>query len=258
MKNEWYTFQETIKEYFLSLGLYAETNKTITGIRTEHDIDIYVDFSFIGLKTIWLIEAKYWNQKVDKNTVSAFMHRVSETCADKGIIVSRKGFQTCAFEAVENSNILLRTFEELKKETEHYTLSNILCSYENRFNILEARYWSHSKQIRQKYNLRGYIENDTEFSGFVLLCKIRTVIENIKTVAYPINLTIPQLTQVGEIQANNLQQAINWLNLSLNLLDERLILAEIEMQKNNDFSPKLDYPIISIIEPIYKYIKLYD
>ena len=90
------------------------------------------------------------------------------------------------------------------------------------------------------------------------MCKIRTVIENIKTVAYPINLTIPQLTQVGEIQANNLQQAINWLNLSLNLLDERLILAEIEMQKNNDFSPKLDYPIISIIEPIYKYIKLYD
>ena len=90
------------------------------------------------------------------------------------------------------------------------------------------------------------------------MCKIRTVIENIKSVAYPINLTIPQLTQVGEIQANNLQQAINWLNLSLNLLDERLILAEIEMQKNNDFSPKLDYPIISIIEPIYKYIKLYD
>ena len=258
MKNEWYTFQEAIKEYFLSLGLYAETNKTIKGIRTEHDIGIYVDFSFIGLKTIWLIEAKYWNQKIDKNTVSAFMHRVNETCADKGIIISKKGFQTGAFEAAENSNILLRTFEELNKETEHYTLTNILHSYENRFNILEARYWSHSKQIRQKYNLRGYIEDDTEFSGFVLLGKIQNVIENIKHVAYPINLTIPQLTQIGEVQANNLQQAINWLNLSLNFLDEKLILAEVEMQKNNDFLPKLYYPAVSIIKSIYEHIKLYD
>ena len=34
MEKEWYVFQETIKNYFLSLGLYAETNKTIKGIRT--------------------------------------------------------------------------------------------------------------------------------------------------------------------------------------------------------------------------------
>ena len=79
-----------------------------------------------------------------------------------------------------------------------------------------------------------------------MLAKICSVIENIKNVSYPIDLCIPQLTQVGELEANNLQQAINWLNLGLNLLDERLILAEIEMQKNNEFLPKLDYPSISI------------
>ena len=258
MEKEWYVFQETIKNYFLSLGLYAETNKTIKGIRTEHDIDVYIDFSFIGLKTLWLIEAKCWNQKVDKNTVSAFMHRVGEAGADKGIIVSKEGFQTGADEAVKNSNILLRTFEELKKETERYSLTNILSPYEKRFNILEARYWSHSKQIRQKYNLRDYIEDNIEFSGFLLLTKIRSVIENIKKVSYPINLSIPQLTQVGELEANNLQQAINWLNLGLNLLDERLILAEVEMQKNNEFLPKLDYPSISICMPFINIINIAD
>ena len=119
------------------------------------------------------------------------MHRVGEAGADKGIIVSKEGFQSGADEAVKNSNILLRTFEELKKETEHYSLTNILSSYEKRFNILEARYWSHSKQIRQKYNLRGYIEDNIEFSGSLLLTKIRSVIENIKKVSYPINLSIP-------------------------------------------------------------------
>ena len=252
MEKEWYVFQETIKNYFLSLGLYAETNKTIKGIRTEHDIDVDIDFSFIGLETVWLIETKCWNKKVDKNTVSAFMHRVGEAGADKGIIVSKEGFQAGADEAVKNSNILLRTFEELKKETERYSLTNILSPYEKRFKILEARYWSHSKKIRQKYNLRAYIEDNIEFSGFLLLAKICSVIENIKNVSYPIDLCIPQLTQVGELEANNLQQAINWLNLGLNLLDERLILAEIEMQKNNEFLPKLDYPSISI--DFYKYI----
>ena len=69
---------------------------------------------------------------------------------------------------------------------------------------------------------------------------------------------IQQLTQIGEVQANNLQQAINWLNLSLNFLDEKLILAEVEMQKNNDFLPKLYYPAVSIIKSIYEHIKLYD
>ena len=41
MEKDWFNFQEKIAEHFRSLGVQAETNKTIRGVRTEHDLDVY-------------------------------------------------------------------------------------------------------------------------------------------------------------------------------------------------------------------------
>jgi restriction system protein len=40
MNDPWYKFQEQICTHFKSLGFDAETNKTIEGVRTNHDIDV--------------------------------------------------------------------------------------------------------------------------------------------------------------------------------------------------------------------------
>lgn len=55
---------------------------------------------------------------------------------------------------------------------------------------------------------------------------------------YPINLETFLVEKVGELIANNFQQLINWLNLNLNLLDEKL-KAEAKMIENNDFHPSI-------------------
>lgn len=256
MKKLWYLFQEEIKDHFLSLGLNAKTDVSISGVRTNHDIDVYVDFTFLGLDTIWIIEAKYWNSKVNKNVVLAFRQILEDIGADKGIIISKKGFQKGAIGAVKNTNVILRTFEELKLETQDYTQSVIIDYYKKRFDILESRYYSHGKRIREKYGLKAYLEDvHPNFSGYYMLAKISKVLDQMRLNLYPIDLVPLQKIKVGNDKAENLQQAINWINLNLNFLDEAILLAEIEMQKKGEFSPELEYPRKSIID-IYKL--LYD
>ncbi|UIJ76441.1 restriction endonuclease [Acinetobacter sp. SH20PTE14] len=71
MAKDWFDFQEKIAQHFRSLGVKAVTNETITGVRTEHDIDIYVTSKYLGTNIKWVIEAKYWKTKVPKEKVLA-------------------------------------------------------------------------------------------------------------------------------------------------------------------------------------------
>lgn len=243
MSKKWYQYQEEIKDYFQSLGLNAKTNVPIQGIRTTHNIDVCIDFSFIGFDITWLVEAKYWNSKVNKNVVLAFRQILDDIGADKGIIISNIGFQKGAIDTSKNTNVILRTFEQIKKETGDYTKSIIINCYKERFSILEARYYAHSKRIREKYGLKAYLEDlYPNFSGYHMLAKIDKVLNEISLNKYPIDLVVQQRSRIGNDVATNFQQAINWLNLNFNLLDKNILLAEINMQKNGDFLPMLKYP----------------
>ena len=55
---------------------------------------------------------------------------------------------------------------------------------------------------------------------------------------YPISLETLSVEKKGNLIANNFQELINWLNLNLNFLDEKILKAEIEMIKNGDFKPE--------------------
>lgn len=45
---DWYQFQEKICNHFNSIGARAETNISVQGVRTTHDIDILVKTNFLG------------------------------------------------------------------------------------------------------------------------------------------------------------------------------------------------------------------
>ena len=53
--SEWFQFQEEICAYFESIGAIAETNVTIQGVRTSHDIDVLVKTKFLGEDLIWMV-----------------------------------------------------------------------------------------------------------------------------------------------------------------------------------------------------------
>jgi hypothetical protein len=236
---DWFVFQEKIKDFFISIGAEAETNVRVQGVRTTHDIDVAVKTRFLGEDLTWLIEAKHWNSKVKKNQVLALRAIMEDIGADRGFIVSKKGFQSGAVEAAKSTNIRLKTFEELKLDSKEFVEAEILKSYAKRLTIIEDRYWSHSKKTRIKYGLRHEITDyPFKFIGQKLLSTARAAILAASERMYPINLETFLEEQKGESIARNFQQLINWLNLNLNHFDEKLLVAEWEMHKNNDYHPK--------------------
>ncbi len=131
----WYQFQEVICEHFRGLGADAQTNVTVTGVRTKHDVDILVKTKFLGQDITWVVEAKYWNSKVNKSHVLALRTIVDDVGADKGFIVSKLGFQSGALEAAKSSNVKLKTFDELKAETKDMVEAEIIKMLSIKFEV---------------------------------------------------------------------------------------------------------------------------
>src|ERR1035441_2946379 len=152
---DWYQFQEEICNYFNSIGAVAQTNVSVQGVRTTHDIDVLVTTKFLGEGLTWIIDAKKWKKKVSKGQVLGLRTIAEDIGADRAFIISEAGFQSGAFEAAKKTNVKLKTFEELKTDTKELIESEIIKSYKRRLELLEIRYWSHSKAIRKKYGLRS-------------------------------------------------------------------------------------------------------
>lgn len=235
---DWYQFQEQIKEHFISIGADAETNVTIQGVRTKHDIDVYVKTKFLGEDLIWLVEAKNWKSNINKSQVLTLRSIVDDIGADRGFIISSSGFQSGAIEAAQNTNVKLKTFEEMKAETRGMVEAEILKSYKKRLLLIEDRYWAHTKKIRIKYGLRNEVgEFPFRFVGQLLLATARTAIMAAEERKYPIDLETHSVEHQGDLIAHNFQQLSNWLNINLNHFDEKLLAAEWEMSKNGDYIP---------------------
>lgn len=238
---DWHQFQEDIKDHFESLGCDARTNFDVQGVRTIHEIDVYIRTKYLGQDLVWLVEAKYWRSKVKKNQVLAFRSIVDDIGADRGFIISNSGFQSGAIEAASKTNISLKTFPELKSDTRELVEYEVLKSYLKRLTLIEDRYWSHSKSARIKYGLRSdpfdYFNNS--FDGQATLISARKALLAAVERIYPIALGIGIGNYKGITSANNFQQLSNWLNVNLNYFDEVLLSAEWEMHKNGEYSPHI-------------------
>jgi hypothetical protein len=238
MAPKWYDFQEEICEYFKSLGFEAETNKTINGVRTKSDIDVLVKTKFIGQELTWIIEVKKWKSKVNKLQVMGLRSVVNDFGADRGFIISEVGFQKGAFEAANKTNISLFTFEQLKLLTKDFVETEILKSYQERINLIGRRYWSHSKRIRIHYELRHDLY-DMHYSIPFVTITANNAIQSALKQEYPINLNTILAEQYGELIAENFQQLINWMNINFNMIDKKILDAELKMQKDGNFQPKI-------------------
>ena len=240
---DWYNFQEEICKHFISIGAEAKTNQTIKGARTEHDIDILVKTKFLGEDLTWIVEAKYWKSNVPKEKVLALRTIVDDIGVDRGFIISQNGFQSGAYEAAKNTNIKLKTFDELKQTTNELIQEVILETYKKRTILLQKKYWSHSKDTRKLYCLRGdpFGGNfSLIFSGTILLNTIYTAIAHGEENQYPIYVDTHHEKKAGNDIIDSFQQLRNWLDLNLNLLDSEIMTAEYQMMKNGDFKPDID------------------
>ncbi|SUJ16221.1 Uncharacterised protein [Sphingobacterium spiritivorum] len=237
MQNQdWYSFQEEIREYFFSLGFSSETNKKIQGVRTNHDIDVYVQTRFMGQDLKWIIEAKKWQSKINKLQVLGLRTIVDDIGADKGFIISECGFQKGAIEASGNTNIHLLTFNELKVQTREFIEKDIFKHFLDRLELINRRYRSHNKFIREKYDLK-LDHGDRHYSVFFVILKAEEAINLALKKEYPINLSTGLGQRYGNNIAENSQQLINWIQTNLNVIDSKILDAEKAMQLAGDFNP---------------------
>lgn len=101
MAADWFNYQEEAAAFFRGLGLDAQTNVTVQGVRTQHDIDVLVKMHHVGFDVTWVIECKHWKSKVSKLHVAGLRTIVQEIGADRGILLCEAGFQSGAIEAAQ-------------------------------------------------------------------------------------------------------------------------------------------------------------
>ena len=110
---DWKDLQVKVADLFRETDCKVEEEVILQGARDKHKVDVFVICERDGLETKMIIECKFWNSRVDIGQVMALAEIVSDLGAEKGIIVSKKGFQKGAYNAVKIRNIDLLTFREL-------------------------------------------------------------------------------------------------------------------------------------------------
>ena len=119
----WREYQEAVASVLRELGCSVELDKTVTGARGQHDIDVYVTFKKFGYDCRWIIECKLWSRRVPKSVVHTLYSIVQDVGADRGLIFTEVGFQSGAHTAAQNTNLLLQTSLEDFRRTAQLHMS---------------------------------------------------------------------------------------------------------------------------------------
>jgi hypothetical protein len=137
----WKKYEEQAAELFRSLGCNVEVGATVKGARAKHKIDVWVRFNRFGIEAKWVVDCKFWRTPVTKEKVLALISVVDDVGADRGILVSQRGFQAGAVRAAEHTNVTLTSLEELRRTAQNDLILSALHTLETK--ATELRYSLH-------------------------------------------------------------------------------------------------------------------
>lgn len=165
MAAAWRDYQEEAAAFFRSLGMDAQANMTVQGIRTSHEVDVLVKSRHVGFEVTWIVECKFWQTAVNKLHVLALREIVTDTGADRGILLSESGFQVGAKEAASLTNVHLRSLAESEEEAGADLIAMRLAELNDRVQRCRFLYWELPKSLRIEYNLRPDSGAPYDYSG---------------------------------------------------------------------------------------------
>ncbi len=134
---DWKKYELQTAEFFRSLGCHVEVGATIKGARAKHRIDVWVVFTRFGIETRWVVDCKFWRKPVTKEKVLALTGVVQDVGADRGVLVSQRGFQAGAVRAAEHTNVTLTSLNELKLTAQNDLVLSALHALETRTIMLK-------------------------------------------------------------------------------------------------------------------------
>ena len=110
----WRAYQEEAAAHFRSLGMTADTDVSLVGVRTGHNVDVAVSFRRAGMDFLWVVECKHHARRVSKDRVLALRAIVDDLGADRGVLLAENGFQSGAVAASTGTNVLVTSLQELR------------------------------------------------------------------------------------------------------------------------------------------------
>lgn len=227
---EWKKYQEEAADFFRSLGLEAETDVTINGVRTKHDVDVLVKSHHVGFGITWIIECKHWSSKVSKLHVLALREIVSDTGADRGILLAENGFQSGAIEAAALTNIHVTSLAEVTNTASHDILSMKLRELYDRMVSCKEEYWKISKSNRIDCGLRPDKYEIGYSSSWVI-----TISEDLLAKAfrgiYPIFIDKMHASLSGTVVGQELPQKIDSLKGTVFIVESLIKNLECKIDK---------------------------
>jgi len=85
--------------------------KKYVGSRGEYEIDASAEVLLGDVRLLFIVECKYWSSKVVQDVVLELVGKVQDLGANKGIIVSKEGFQLGAIRLARAHGIALWHFQ---------------------------------------------------------------------------------------------------------------------------------------------------
>lgn len=154
MANDWQAYQNEVAAFFRNLELSAETDLTLQGVRTTHDIDVVVRSQHVGFTVTWIVECKHWKRPVTKLHVLALREIVTDLGADRGILLSEAGFQSGAIEAANLTNVHVNSLATIQEQAANEVIAMRLRELFDRVQDCRQRYWDLPKGVRIDCGLR--------------------------------------------------------------------------------------------------------
>ena len=133
---------------------HANTDVSIQGVRTKHDVDVLVKSYHYGFDVTWIVECKCWKEPVSKLHVLALREIVTDAGADRGILLSEAGFQSGAVEAANLTNVQVTSLADLNVTTREQISAVRLRELYERVEQCNAQYWEIPKAKRIEDDLR--------------------------------------------------------------------------------------------------------
>ena len=185
MAESWQEYQDEVASFFRSLGLEATTNFTVQGVRTTHDVDVFVRSHHVGFDVVWIVECKHWSRPITKLHVLALREIVADVGADRGIVLAEVGFQSGAIEAATLTNVHVTSLANLRGTANTEITAMRLREIFERVEGCRERYWNIPKETRIESGLRSEV-GEMGYSGIhVIECATELVTKAVRG-RYPV------------------------------------------------------------------------
>ena len=193
MPQDWQQYQEDVASFFRSLGFTAKVNHAIEGVRSRHQIDVFVTFEKWGMQHTWIIECKKHARPITKADVEILKTIALEVGASLGFLLSESGFQSGAIDAANKTNIILSSLADLRTKSRDDVLREALRSLENKalklqalmhnfmINVERGPGYGHSK-------LQDGVDGKQYFSMVGSIAMLKMALDRIRLGQFPVTL----------------------------------------------------------------------